>query len=110
MRRQAKNPYTRRQALAAAGIAAAALATSAPAEQQGDAVTISMSGATFMRAFTTSPGFTFLIPGTSITLNSSAGGAPVTYSAAPGAGTQVSSPPATWAGQSPPTPRQATRR
>lgn len=77
----------RRAALAA--IAAAAMATVTQAEQTGDMVTISISGATFMRSFTSSTGFTLLNPGTEITLNSGAGGAPVVYKAATGITTSV---------------------
>lgn len=75
-----------------AAIAAAAVAALPPlagAHDQGDAVTISMSGATFMRAFTTSAGFSLLTPGTSMTLNSGPGGTPITYSAASGPSTSV---------------------
>src|SRR5688572_19616317 len=61
----------------------------AKAAQQGDAVTISWSGATFMRSFTTSRGISLLNPGTSITLNSGVGGAPVTYTADSGSSTSV---------------------
>jgi hypothetical protein len=45
------------------------------------AVTISLSGSTAMRNFTTSPFITLLNPGDSITLSNGAGGADVTYTA-----------------------------
>src|SRR4051812_24420200 len=63
-------------------------ATSSLAGTSGDAVTISLSGSTAMRNFTISPGITFLTPGQSITLNSGAGGAPVTYNAPSGSAVQ----------------------
>jgi hypothetical protein len=79
--------YTHR-ALALSLAAAAALAASrtSKAGQTGDLVTISLSGSTAMRNFTTSAGFSFLTPGTSITLNAGAGGSPVTFTA-PNTGT-----------------------
>jgi hypothetical protein len=58
----------------------------AKAGQTGDLVTISLSGSTAMRNFTTSAGFSYLTPGTSIELNSGPGGTPVMYTA-PNAGT-----------------------
>ncbi len=51
------------------------------AGQTGDLVTISLSGSTAMRNFTTSAGFSFLTPGTSVVLNAGAGGAPLMFSA-----------------------------
>jgi hypothetical protein len=60
----------------------------APANGAGNpAVTISLSGSTAMRGFTTSPSITLLTPGTSITLNNGTGGAPVTYTAPGSTGT-----------------------
>jgi hypothetical protein len=46
-----------------------------------NAVTISISGSTAMKGFTTSPYITLLNPGSSITLNNGSGGAAVTYTA-----------------------------
>lgn len=74
--------------LTAAAMVALA-SSSAFAAQSGDQVTISLSGATFMRNFTTSAGISLLTPGTEITLLSGPAGAPVTYKAAAGAGTSV---------------------
>ncbi|HVT89867.1 MAG TPA: dockerin type I domain-containing protein [Tepidisphaeraceae bacterium] len=54
----------------------------------GNLVTISLSGSTAMRAFTTSAGFSYLTPGTTITLNSGVGGATQTFSAPNTPGTQ----------------------
>jgi hypothetical protein len=56
---------------------------------QNNAVTISLSGSTAMRNFTISPGFTYLTPGSTIMLGNGPGGAPVSYSAPLGGGTQV---------------------
>src|SRR5207245_3317004 len=84
------NGRIHRYAARAAAIAAVVAAIKpALAEQTGDAVTISLSGSTAIRNFTTSAGFTLLTPGTSITLNSGVGGAPVTYTAPLGPTTQV---------------------
>jgi hypothetical protein len=74
---------------ALAGIAPAALAdvstnSSGQPTQNGagnPAVTVSLSGSTAMRNFTTSPFITLLNPGDSITLSNGAGGADVTYTA-----------------------------
>lgn len=93
----------RRRAIAAAVAAALAAAaaqamagtstnTSGSPTQNGagnEALTISLSGSTAMRAFTTSPGFTYLTPGTSITLSNGPGGALTTYTAPSGGFTQV---------------------
>jgi hypothetical protein len=94
-----KLPTRRRGvALSSATVAAAAAATiaslpawaevsansSGSAQQNGignAAVTISMSGSTAMRNFTTSPFITLLTPGTSITINDGPGGTPVVYTA-----------------------------
>lgn len=84
-RRRASNVVL--AAAAAAAVTSLALAPSAArAAQTGNAVTISLSGSTAMRNFTTDPGFSFLEPGTSITLNSGPGAAPVTYTAPSGPG------------------------
>ncbi|MDB5303864.1 MAG: hypothetical protein JWM97_1413 [Phycisphaerales bacterium] len=53
------------------------------------AETISLSGAAALRAFTTSPGLTYLSPGTSITLHNGTGGAAITYYAPSTNSTQV---------------------
>jgi hypothetical protein len=82
-------PFHRYAATAAAIAAVVAAIKPALAEQTGDAVTISLSGSTAIRNFTTSAGFTFLNPGTSITLNSGIRGAPVVYTAPTGFTTQV---------------------
>ena len=58
--------------------------SSGSAQQNGTgnpAVTISVSGSTAMRNFTTSPFITLLTPGSFITLNDGAGGAGVLYTA-----------------------------
>ena len=73
-------------------IASAVAATPLLAGQSGDQVTISLSGATFMRNFTTSAGISLLTPGspgTDITLLSNPGGAPVVYKATSGPITSV---------------------
>ena len=91
--------YQRRILLAAVAMALSAIPTlagtstntSGSPTQNGignPAVTISLSGSTAMRSFTTSPGFTFLTPGTSITLSNGPGGAPITYTAPTGGSTQ----------------------
>src|SRR5258705_3654070 len=88
--RKRTNPKLSRYATTAAAIAAVAAAIyPAYGEQTGDAVTISLSGSTAMRNFTTSAGFTYLNPGTSITLNSGISGAPLIYTAPTGNQTQV---------------------
>ena len=79
-------------ALAAAATTAVIVAPRARAEQTGDMVTISLSGATFMRNFTTSPGISLLTPGspgTDIVLLSDPSGAPVVYKAVSGPTTSV---------------------
>src|SRR5882724_2857280 len=88
--KERSNRRIHRYAATAAAIAAVVAAIKPVfAEQTGDAVTISLSGSTAMRAFTTSAGLTLLTPGTSITLNSGVGGAPITYTAPLGPTTQV---------------------
>jgi hypothetical protein len=83
-------PIIRRAATTAALAILAGVGSTAPAQhQQGDAVTLSWSGATFMRSFTTSRGITLLTPGTSITLNAGPGGVPVTFDAPSGGTTNV---------------------
>ena len=89
MKRQSEKRIHRYAATAAAIAAVVAAIKPVFAEQTGDAVTISLSGSTAIRNFTTSAGFTLLTPGTSITLNSGVGGAPVVYSAPLGPTTQV---------------------
>jgi hypothetical protein len=86
-----KNANSMVRAAAAAAVLSllAGVPATAPAAQQGDAVTISWSGATFMRSFTTSRGISLLTPGTSITLNAGPGGTPVTFSAPSGPTTSV---------------------
>src|SRR5258706_564829 len=81
MRKQNHSKLPRRAATAAAIAAVSAAIYPAFGEQTGDAVTISLSGSTAIRNFTTSAGFTFLNPGTSITLHSGPGGTPMTYTA-----------------------------
>src|SRR5258706_7662723 len=88
--KERSNRGIHRYAATAAAIAAVVAAIKPVfAEQTGDAVTISLSGSTAIRNFTTSAGFTLLTPGTSITLNSGVGGAPITYTAPLGPTTQV---------------------
>ncbi|MEO6435927.1 MAG: hypothetical protein ABIP55_09215, partial [Tepidisphaeraceae bacterium] len=82
----------RKKLIAFAAIASAVAATPLLAGHSGDQVTISLSGATFMRNFTTSAGISLLTPGspgTDITLLSGVGGAPVIYKAASGPTTSV---------------------
>jgi hypothetical protein len=74
-------------ALAAAVAAVSGLATAALAGNTGDAVTISLSGSTAMRNFTTSAGFSLLNPGSSITLGPV--GSERNYAATAGASTSV---------------------
>src|SRR5678809_1485173 len=102
-----QHDHSRCRGAAAAAIAmAATLAVTdvSRAEQQGDSVTISWSGATFMRSFTTSRGISLLNPGSTITLNSGVGGAPVTYSAANGPTTSVQLAPINLGGTITPNP------
>ncbi len=84
--KRAKHPIA---VLAMLAGAVAAATPAARAAQSGDQVTISLSGATFMRNFTTSAGISLLTPGTEITLLSGSAGAPVVYKAASTAGTSV---------------------
>jgi hypothetical protein len=81
-------PRHTHRALALSLAAAAALVATgiAGAGQTGDLVTVSLSGSTAMRNFTTSAGFSYLTPGTSITLNSGPGATSVTFTA-PNTGT-----------------------
>lgn len=88
--RPAKNTRHATLAVLAAAVApVVALAdvsanTSGSATQNGsgdNAVTISLSGSTAMRSFTTSPGITFLNPGSSITINDGLNGGAVVYTA-----------------------------
>jgi hypothetical protein len=92
----------RRTRLAAAAIATTLFAASTYAADQANtsgqptqngtgnnAVTISLSGSTAMRNFTTSPGFTYLTPGSTISLGNGPSGAAVSYFAPLGGGTQV---------------------
>ena len=89
MKKQSGRRIHRYAATAAAIAAVVAAIRPVVAEQTGDAVTISLSGSTAIRNFTTSAGFTLLTPGTSITLNSGVGGAQITYTAPLGPTTQV---------------------
>ncbi|MDB5334104.1 MAG: hypothetical protein JWP03_5255 [Phycisphaerales bacterium] len=57
--------------------------------QNNNAVTITLSGSTALKNFTTSPYITLLNPGSSITLPNGIGGALTTYSAPSGATTSV---------------------
>lgn len=75
--------------LLAAAVAATAVGTRAHADSTITGtpvapVTISLSGSTAMKNFTKSEGFTYLTPGTSITLSTGAGGSDVTYAAPTG--------------------------
>lgn len=76
-----KSDKNRSLKISLACAAAMAFANVAMADTTGNLVTISLSGSTAMRNFTTSDGFTYLTPGTSITLNSGAGGTPQTFTA-----------------------------
>ncbi|MFT3786940.1 MAG: hypothetical protein QM770_12365 [Tepidisphaeraceae bacterium] len=52
-----------------------------PGSTKNAALTVSYSGQVALKPFSNGPGFTFLTPGTSITLNNGPGGTPVTYTA-----------------------------
>ena len=89
MKKRTTRRIHRYAATAAAIAAVVAAIRPVLAEQTGDAVTISLSGSTAMRNFTMSEGFTYLTPGTSITLNSGPGGTPVVYNSPLGTSVQV---------------------